>query len=69
MPIQIANPKVVARIERLSAACGLTKTAAVEKAVDAMLADRQGASDDEFEARAFVILCSVGSNSGPRRCV
>ncbi len=37
MPIQIANPVVVAKIERLAAATGLTKTAAV-KAVDAMLA-------------------------------
>ena len=31
MPIQIANPKVVAKIERLAAATGLSKTAAVER--------------------------------------
>jgi antitoxin VapB len=52
MPIQIANPVVVAKIERLAATTGLTKTAAVERAVDAMLASRANASDDDFKARA-----------------
>jgi len=37
MPIQIANPQVVAKIERLSRAIGVGKTAAVEAAVDRML--------------------------------
>ena len=41
MPIQIADPAVVAKIERLAAVSGLSKTAAVEKAVDAMLAARR----------------------------
>ncbi len=40
MPIQIANPAVVAKIEQLAAETGLSKTAAVEKAVDAMLSRR-----------------------------
>ena len=39
MPVQIANPQVVAKIERLAKATGLGKTAAVEAAVDRMLAD------------------------------
>ena len=59
MPIQIANPTVVAKIERLAAATGLTKTAAVEMAVDGMLTDRPNASDDDFEARALAILAQM----------
>jgi antitoxin VapB len=60
MPIQIANPTVVARIERLAAATGLTKTAAVERAVDGMLASRPNAAD-HFEARALAILTQLDS--------
>jgi antitoxin VapB len=59
MPIQIANPKVVAKIERLAAATGLTKTAAVEKAVDAMLANGPDAADDDFERRSLAILAQL----------
>jgi antitoxin VapB len=59
MPIQIANPTVVAKIERLAAATGLTKTAAVEKAVDGMLANRPDPSDDDFERRALAILAQL----------
>lgn len=39
MALQIANPVVVAKVERLARATGLTKTAAVEKAVDLMSRD------------------------------
>ncbi|OAN43926.1 hypothetical protein A6A04_08545 [Paramagnetospirillum marisnigri] len=39
MPVQIANPQVVAKIERLSRMTGLGKTAAVEAALDRMLED------------------------------
>jgi antitoxin VapB len=56
MPIQIANPVVVAKIERLAAVTGLTKTAAVEKAVDGLLANRPDTFEDDFEARALAIL-------------
>jgi len=45
MPIQIANPAVVAKIEALAARSGLTKTAAVERAVDAMLQTQPTDSD------------------------
>jgi len=58
MPIQFANPAVVAKIERLASATGLTKTAAVERAVDAMLASSPETSDD-FEARALAILAQL----------
>jgi len=37
MPVQIANPDVVAKIERLSRITGLGKTAAVEAAVTKMI--------------------------------
>lgn len=39
MALQIANPVVVGKIDRLAKATGLSKTAAVEKAVDRLLAE------------------------------
>ena len=39
MPLQIANPAVVRKVEQLAEATGLTKTAAVEQAVDRLLAE------------------------------
>jgi antitoxin VapB len=59
MPIQIANPTVVAKIERLAVATGLSRTAAVERAVDGMLTNQPDASDDDFEARALAILARL----------
>lgn len=41
MALQIANPTVVRKIETLARATGLTKTAAVEKAVDRLLAEHK----------------------------
>lgn len=51
MALQIANPAVVAKVERLARATGLTKTALVERAVD-RLAEEIGVSSgtDRFEA-------------------
>jgi antitoxin VapB len=40
MALQIANPTVVRKIETLARVTGLTKTAAVEKAVDRLLAEQ-----------------------------
>ena len=40
MALQIANPKVVEKVERLAKAMGTTKTAAVEEAVDRLLVER-----------------------------
>jgi antitoxin VapB len=45
MALQIANPVVVAKVERLARATGLTKTAVVERAVDRLAGETQGASD------------------------
>jgi antitoxin VapB len=45
MPVQIANPQVVAKIELLSRAIGVGKTAAVEAAVDRMLVHIKAAPD------------------------
>jgi antitoxin VapB len=59
MPIQIANPAVVAKIERLAAETGLSKTAAVEKAVDAMLARRPEQSRQDTAARFHAILAQL----------
>jgi antitoxin VapB len=56
MPVHIANPTVVAKIERLAVLSGLTKTAAVEKAVDAMLATRAENPSAEDMARFNAIL-------------
>lgn len=39
MPIHIANPQVIEKIDRLSRLMGLGKTATVEAAVDRMLAE------------------------------
>lgn len=39
MALRIANPAVAGKIERLAQLIGLTKTAAVEKAVDRLLAE------------------------------
>jgi antitoxin VapB len=59
MPIQIANPAVVAKIERLAALKGLTKTAAVEQAVDVLLSNQPKLDDDDFEGRALGILSQL----------
>lgn len=39
MALQIANPVVVAKVERLANVSGMSKTAAVEKAVDRLLGE------------------------------
>jgi antitoxin VapB len=39
MPIQIANPTVVRKVEQLAKLTGLSKTATVEQAVDRLLAE------------------------------
>jgi antitoxin VapB len=43
MALQIANPIVVDKVERLARSLGLTKTAAVERAVDRLLGETAGA--------------------------
>jgi antitoxin VapB len=45
MALQIANPVVVAKVERLARAMGLTKTAVVERAIDRLAAETQVGTD------------------------
>lgn len=42
MALQIANAAVVSKVERLAKATGLSKTAAVERAVDRLLSETVG---------------------------
>ena len=44
MALQIANPVVVAKVERLARATGLTKTAVVERAIDTLASQTQAAA-------------------------
>ncbi|MGE0664982.1 MAG: type II toxin-antitoxin system VapB family antitoxin [Sphingomonadales bacterium] len=60
MPIQIANPVVVEKIERLANETGLTKTAAVEKAVDALLNDKD-ARKENLRRRVKAVLAEIDS--------
>ncbi|MBI3375318.1 MAG: type II toxin-antitoxin system VapB family antitoxin [Betaproteobacteria bacterium] len=45
MALQIANPVVVAKVERLAKATGMTKTAVVERAVDHLIGETIGTAD------------------------
>jgi antitoxin VapB len=45
MVLRIADPIVVAKVERLARAMGLTKTAVVERAIDRLAGETQGAGD------------------------
>ena len=45
MALQIANPVVVSKVERLARATGLSKTAVVEKAIDRLASETQGKAD------------------------
>jgi antitoxin VapB len=54
MALQIANSGVVAKVERLAKATGMTKTAVVEHAVDLMARESGGSPD--FARRLDAIL-------------
>lgn len=45
MPLQIANPTVVRKVDQLARIVGLSKTAAVERAVDRLLREVGSATD------------------------
>ena len=45
MPLQIANPRVVRKVDQLARIAGLSKTAAVERAVDRLLSEAGGMTD------------------------
>jgi antitoxin VapB len=59
MALQIANPVVVGKIEALARATGLTKTAAVEKAVDLALAAQDVAQTGGVWERFDAILAQL----------
>jgi antitoxin VapB len=59
MAIQIANPAVVAKIEALAKQTGLSKTAAVEKAVDVLLKQENANRPDEAWHRLEAILAQI----------
>jgi antitoxin VapB len=54
MPLQIANPVVVRKVERLARAMGLSKAAAVERAVDRLLSETRPASDSAERIAALL---------------
>ncbi|SDX36298.1 type II toxin-antitoxin system VapB family antitoxin [Thiocapsa roseopersicina] len=54
MPLQIANPAVVGKVERLARVTGLSKTAAVERAVDQLLRELEGAAEPAACMRALL---------------
>jgi len=54
MPLQIANPVVVQKVERLARVTGLSKTAAVERAVDRLLQETQSPLDSTQRMAALL---------------
>lgn len=61
MPLQIANPNVVGKVERLARATGLNKTAAVERAVDRLLRELEvpAAAPSANAARVSALLAQL----------
>ena len=59
MALQIANPVVVAKVAELAALTGLSKTAAVERAVDEMLATKAKPKNDDFERQLRALLDQI----------
>lgn len=45
MALQIANPVVVEKVERLAKATGLSKTAVVDRALDHLIGETAGCAD------------------------
>ena len=54
MALQIANPIVVGKVERLAKATGLSKTAAVERAVDRLMSETESAPTSASNAAALL---------------
>ncbi|HEX4180789.1 MAG TPA: type II toxin-antitoxin system VapB family antitoxin [Caulobacteraceae bacterium] len=63
MALQIANPAVVAKVERLARATGLTKTAVVERAIDRLAGEMQGADNQGRMAALLAQLDRVPDRS------
>jgi antitoxin VapB len=54
MALQIANPAVVSKVERLAKATGLSKTAVVERAVDRLLSEMANTTDQTERVAALL---------------
>lgn len=54
MALQIDNPVVVDKVERLAKATGLSKTAVVERAVDRLIVETTGTSDQAERVAALL---------------
>ena len=59
MALQIANPAVVAKVAELAALTGLSKTGAVEKAVDEMLKAVAKPKNDDFERQLMSLQAQI----------
>ena len=59
MALQIANPAVVAKVAELAALVGISKTAAVEKAVDEMLKATATPKSDDFERQLNALVAQI----------
>ena len=54
MALQIANPSVVSKVERLAKQTGLSKTALVERAVDRLLSETEEPSKQSAQLAALL---------------
>lgn len=59
MALQIANPSVVSKVERLAKRTGLSKTAVVERAVDRMLGETANPSVKAARTRLAALLAQL----------
>jgi antitoxin VapB len=54
MALQIANPVVVGKVERLAKATGLSKTAVVERALDRLMSETMVKTDGDKRVAALL---------------
>ena len=54
MALQIANPVVVSKVERLAKRTGLSKTAVVDRALDLLISETSGATDQTVPLAALL---------------
>lgn len=59
MALQIANPSVVSKVERLAKRTGLSKTAVVERAVDRMLGETASRSGQGAHTLLAALLAQL----------
>ena len=59
MALQIANPAVVSKVERLAKRTGLSKTAVVERAVDRLLGETASPSSKSAHTRLAALLAQL----------